>query len=133
VALIQVDRDPDLTPDQVWERVTDWRRHGDVVPLTTVTVDGDRFTARTGLGPLGFDDVMEVVSWDPPRRCRIEKRGRLVRGWAEIDVRPRPDGGAHLTWREDIHVRGVPRFLAPLESFAGRLLFTRTVDALLAG
>jgi carbon monoxide dehydrogenase subunit G len=130
---VTVDRDPDLSPAEVWARVTDWRRHGDVVPLTRVTVDGDRFTARTGVGPVGFDDVMEVVSWDPPRRCRVEKRGRVVQGWAEIDVSPRDGGGSHLTWREDVHVRGVPRFLAPLEALAGRLLFTRTVDALLAG
>ena len=38
-----------------------------------------------------------ALAWDPPRegepgRCRLEKRGSVVRGWAEITVAPRTSG-----------------------------------------
>ncbi|MZD07536.1 SRPBCC family protein [Streptomyces sp. SID5785] len=138
-AEIRLVRDTALPVAEAWRRITDWERHGAVVPLTRVTVRtppptaaGTVFVARTGLGRLlGFDDPMELVAWQPPRRCRMEKRGRLVRGWAEFEVRARPGGGARVEWHEELRVRGVPAVADPVLATAGRLLFGRALKSLL--
>ncbi|MEU9858173.1 SRPBCC family protein [Streptomyces sp. NPDC047974] len=132
-----------LPPAEAWRRLTDWPAHGRRVPLTRTTVltsgpsrAGTRFTARTGLGPLGFDDPMEVVRWEPPHAdrpglCRLEKYGRLVRGWAEIEVAPEA-GGTRVVWTEDLAVRGLPRVFDGVLARAGRVVFGRALDGLLA-
>ncbi|MGW0993926.1 SRPBCC family protein [Streptomyces sp. NPDC002520] len=141
--LFTLERTAPLTLDEAWRRLTDWPRHGDVVPLTRITVltpgptgTGTRFTARTGIGPLGFEDPMEVTVWLPPRDdepglCRLEKRGRVVLGWAEIEVRPGPGGRSRVVWREDLRVRFLPRFLDGVVEGAARSLFGRAVNRLL--
>lgn len=87
MVLILVERVTRLTVDQAWRRLTDWPRHGAVVPLTRVSVltppptaEGTVFVARTGLGPLTFDDPMRVARWRPPTLCRLVKQGGLVTG-----------------------------------------------------
>ncbi|MEU3980980.1 SRPBCC family protein [Streptomyces sp. NPDC026672] len=132
-----------LPIDEAWRRLTEWPRHSEVVPLTRITVRtapptrvGTRITARTGLGPLAFEDPMEVTVWQPPRDgkpglCRLEKRGRVVLGWAELEVRPGPGGRTRVLWREELRVRAVPSALDPLLAGAGRTVFGRGVNKLL--
>ncbi len=92
--------------------------------------------ARSGLGPLGFDDRMEVTVWRPPTDgepglVRLEKRGRVVLGWAEIEVRPGTRGRSRVVWEERAGVRFLPRlFDGPLRWMA-RSMFGRAVNALL--
>ncbi|MFF1477875.1 SRPBCC family protein [Streptomyces sp. NPDC058301] len=144
MALFRIDRRTEAGPAEVWLRLTDWARHSGSVPLTRITVTtppptgvGTVFVARTGIGPLAFEDPMEVVVWEPPGpggagRCRLEKRGRVVTGWAEIEVRPAAEGaGALLVWREDLRVWRLPRVLDPLTSRAGRYVFGRALTVLL--
>ncbi|MFE6223976.1 SRPBCC family protein [Streptomyces sp. NPDC057854] len=138
----RVERRTGLVPEEVWRRLTDWPAHGRQVPLTRTTVltpgpngPGTRFTARTGLGPLGFDDPMEVVRWQPPHRnrpgvCRLEKRGRLVRGWAEFEVAAAA-GGTRVVWTEELAVRGLPGVCDGVLARAGRRVFGRALDGLL--
>ncbi|MFZ3560614.1 MULTISPECIES: SRPBCC family protein [unclassified Streptomyces] len=139
-AQIRIVRDTSLRASEAWARLTDWERHGDSVPLTRVTVTtpppdaaGTVFVARTGVGRCGFDDPMEIVAWQPPRRCRMEKRGRVVTGWAEFEVRALGDGGSRVEWREELRVRGVPRAADRVVAAAGRWVFGRAVDGLLDG
>ncbi|MEU4259377.1 SRPBCC family protein [Streptomyces fradiae] len=143
MSVFRLERRTDLTPAEAWRRVTDWRAHAVDVPLTRVRVltpgppgQGTRFTARTGVGPLGFDDPMTVVRWEPPGAgpgvCRLEKSGRVVLGWAEIAVHPE-GSGARVTWVEELRVRGVPRWCDPLLALAGRRVFGRELDRLLGG
>ncbi|MGV9279132.1 SRPBCC family protein [Streptomyces sp. NPDC003730] len=132
-----------LAPEEAWRRLTRWERHGDTVPLTRVTADppgptrrGTVVVARTGAGRLVFDDAMEVTVWQPPRedspgRCRLEKRGRVVRGWAEIEVRPGPGGRTRVGWREELDVRLLPSLFDGVLGRSGRYVFGRTVDHLL--
>src|SRR6478609_8798982 len=67
VAGFDVVRHTELDAQEAWRRVTDWERHGQLVPLTTMRVDADPATdevtlvARTAVGPVGFDDVMAVT------------------------------------------------------------------------
>ncbi|MDL5204546.1 SRPBCC family protein [Streptomyces sp. ALI-76-A] len=139
----QLERTAPLSPDEAWRRLTEWPRHAATVPLTSVVVitppptdAGTVFVARTGAGPLSFDDRMEVTVWRPPTEdepgfVRLEKRGRVVRGWAEIEVRPGPGGRARVVWREELRVRLLPSLFDPLLGAAARSVFGRTVNQLL--
>ncbi|PNE40312.1 SRPBCC family protein [Streptomyces noursei] len=146
MAVFRIERTVPLSPDAAWRRLTHWAAHSAHVPLTTITVTttpptrvGTTFVARTGLGPLGFDDVMRVVRWEPPGagtagatagRCRIEKRGRVVAGWAEFEVEVRA-GGCRVVWRGEVRPRGLPRPLGPLAARSARWLYGRILDGLL--
>jgi hypothetical protein len=127
---------------EAWARLTDWPRHGRYVPLTSIAVTttppngvGTVFVARTGIGRLGFDDPMEIVAWDPPTgdrpgRCRIEKRGRVMLGWAELRVRPTASG-AHAQWREEITVARLPHATDRVTAAASTRVFGRVLRRLL--
>ncbi|MFI8003000.1 SRPBCC family protein [Streptomyces sp. NPDC086010] len=142
MAVFRIERSSPLPAAEAWRRVTDWERHGDTVPFTSVTVPtgphtraGTVFVARTGLGPLGFDDPMEVVRWTPPSAgraglCRLEKRGSLVRGQASIDVYP-TGSGSRVIWVEELRVRLLPRWADPVLAAAGRRVFGRALHMLL--
>ncbi|MEU6404802.1 SRPBCC family protein [Streptomyces sp. NPDC046985] len=138
-----IERTAPLPLDEVWRRLTDWPRHADVAPLTGIRMDtpgptrvGTRFTARTALGPLGFDDPMEVTEWRPPvggepGRCRLEKRGRVMLGWAVIEVRPGPGGRTHVRWLEELRVRLLPSVCDPVLERTAREAYGRAVNKLL--
>ncbi|MFJ4923239.1 SRPBCC family protein [Streptomyces sp. NPDC088725] len=145
----RIDRTVLLPADVTWRRLTDWPAHADQVPLTTISVltpgptgVGTLFVARTALGRAGFDDPMEVVVWDPPApgrpgHCRLEKRGRVLLGWAEIGVREEEDGRSRARWTEDLRIGRLPaRFdplLGPAIAGTGHAVFGRAVDRLLRG
>ncbi len=105
--------------DRVWSRITDWPVHGRWIPLTTVRVTSARpdgvgatFVGTSGLGPIGFDDPMEVVEWSPPAggrpgHCRVEKHGRLLLGWAEVDVESLTADTSRVSWTEQVQVAPV--------------------------
>ena len=132
MALIEIVREVPLTPSDAWRRVTTWERHGEFVPLTRITRTPDGFDAFTGIGPVGFHDPMDVVERRDPSFCRLEKRGRIVTGWAELSVEAVGDTGvSRVTWREDIHVVGMPRFMDGVTRASSRALFSRVIDGLL--
>lgn len=117
-----------LSRDEAFAAVTDWRRHR--VPLTRITVTDVGFTARTGIGPVGFDDPMEVTLWDPPRRVVLHKRGRVIRGDATIEVVEHGTGSA-VTWDEDVQITGVPRWADPVVRPALRAMISLVLRRLL--
>ncbi len=131
MAQIEIVREVALTPAEAWRRLTDWKAHGDFVPLTRIALTDHGFDAFTGIGRLGFHDPMDVVRWDEPSFCRLEKRGRVVKGWAELSVQPH-GAGSRVTWREDIRVKGVPRAFDGLTRASSTKLFSRVIDGLLA-
>ncbi|MFI9366585.1 SRPBCC family protein [Kitasatospora sp. NPDC053057] len=127
-----------LPPADCWARLTAWPRHGDRVPFTRVSVargtghrPGDVILARTALGPLRFDDPMELVELAEPAHCRLAKRGRVVRGDAELRVRA-VGAGSEVVWAEELRITGLPRLFDPAVALAGRLVFGRVLDHLLA-
>ena len=138
-----LERTAPLPLDEAWRRLTEWPRHGQVVPLTRVTVttppptrEGTVFVARSGLGPLAFADPMEVTVWQPPTEdtpglCRLEKRGRVITGWAELEVHPGPGGRSRVLWREELTVRFLPRTLDPLLLRTARHVFGQATNRLL--
>jgi hypothetical protein len=94
--------------EAVWHTITDWEGQGEWILGTRVAVtsEGDgralgaRFTAFTGVGPLGFDDPMEIVEWEPPKRCRVRHLGRVVRGDGIFEVVELGPRRARLLWSE---------------------------------
>ena len=119
----------------VWERVSDLVGHAEGVPLQRVTSDpgpprvGWRFTPRTAVGPLGFVDPMVVTVWEPPRRLRIEKVGRVLAGWADISVAAIPEGGSRVTWQEEVVPANptLARRVRPVFDAAGKVVFGRAL------
>lgn len=140
----EVTRRTSLPADHAFARVTDWKRHGDFLPLTSVSSSSEypggrmvAFNARTALGPVGFDDPMEVTTWRRPTHhepgvARLVKRGRVVHGWAVITVTPTAEG-ASVSWVEDAHLRLVGPLLNWPTRLVARLTFGRLIDGLLAG
>jgi hypothetical protein len=125
----EIVREVPLSQEETFARLTDWKRHAEVLPFTDVRATRTRIVIRTGVGRLGFDDPMDIVQWDPPRFCRLEKRGRVVHGWADICVWP-TDTGSKVVWREVAHVTGVPRIMGRVESAVGSALFGRLLNGL---
>ncbi|GIE82458.1 hypothetical protein Aph02nite_84080 [Actinoplanes philippinensis] len=143
-----VSRDVRATATETWAALVDWPRHGDWVPLTALRVEserpdgvGARFVARTGVGPLAFDDPMTVETWEPPGgdapgdspgRCAIVKHGRVVHGGASFTVTPLPGGHCRVEWTEDVTVspRRLTRYAAPLVTLIGRAGFAATLRGL---
>jgi hypothetical protein len=129
---------------RTWAALVDWPAHARWVPLTAVRVltpsgagVGARFVGRSGLGPLGFDDPMEVTRWQPPvddrpGRCAVVKQGRVVLGAAWFEVTPLPGGRSRVTWTEEIELTPVAltRPFAAVVAAAGRIAFTRTLRAM---
>ncbi|GAA6525939.1 hypothetical protein [Intrasporangium sp. DVR] len=134
-----------LPAPETWRRVLDLRAHDRVVPLTRIAsgmvgaeelAPGARFVARTGLGPVAFDDPMVVDEITAPAGqdaglARIRKEGRVVRGWIELRVTPRT-AGSLVDWRQEIRITGVPRAFGWLTARAGRAAYGRTLRRLLA-
>jgi hypothetical protein len=92
----------------VWTAVTDWPGQGEWMLGTAVRVDGGgdgrelgaRLTAVTGVGPLAFRDPMEIVEWEPPRRCVVRHLGKVVRGEGVFEVVELGPERARFRWTE---------------------------------
>ncbi len=145
MARFELSRTAPLSAADSWQRLTDWQRHAERVPFTRVGLAagspqgaGGLVVARTSLFGLGFDDPMEIVRWQPPGagpeaagRCRLEKRGRVVRGWAEITITALGPNSL-VGWDEEVFCRGVPQVAGPALAAVGRRMFGRVLDTLLA-
>lgn len=119
-----------------WQALIDWADHGSWIPATTVRIlsgggeAGTRFVARTGVGPLGFDDHMTVTSIDAVDRCAIvEKTGPLLTGQAGFAITD-TSRGCELHWFEDVVARGVPQVLAPVITPLARMSFRIAITRL---
>lgn len=110
--------------EMVWRTVTDWPGQGDWMLGTRIEVTGEgdgrhlgaRFRAFTGIGPVGAWDPMEIVEWDPPRRCVVRHLGRVVRGDGVFEVVELGPERARFLWTEllDLPLGTVGRLGWPL-------------------
>lgn len=106
---ISVGVDVAAPAEVTWRAATDWARQGDWIPATrlrvthgTGTAPGDRVLARTAVGPVGFDDPMEITRWDPPRACEVRHLGRVVRGTGVFEVVPASANRSRFVWTEQL-------------------------------
>lgn len=114
---------------RLWQALADWEGHSAWIPATRVRIMsgdgglGTTFVARTGIGPLGFDDHMTVIEFDAATtHAVVKKTGPLLLGSAGFRVEDR-NGSSYLHWFETVEVPYLPRFLAPAVAHIGRLLF----------
>ena len=125
--------------DRVWAYLTDWPRQGEWIPFTRVEelADGHRVGGRirawTGLGSVGFWDLMTITAWeqapDGSARCEVLHTGRVLRGEGEFAVRSLDVASCTFTWWERLELPG-----GPLGAAAWRLvgpLARRAVDGAL--
>lgn len=129
---------------RVWDELVDWKRHEEWIPATTMEVGpgdptavGHELTARTGIGPLALPDRMRVAKcdWDEATAsgdCVVEKLGPVLRGRAGFTVVPDVDAesappsgtsGCVLDWFEEVTVRYLPQFVAPIGAWIGAFFF----------
>jgi hypothetical protein len=106
-----------LPLERVWEALNDWPSHGDWVPATTVRVlsgdggVGTEFVARSGWGPLAFDDTMTVMRQDIEARVvHVDKTGPWLLGTAGFELTPTA-AGCTVRWFEEVNVPYLPRLL----------------------
>ena len=127
----------------VWDTLTDFGAYDRWIPLTSMRTDpppvrlGWGFAGFTGLGPVGFLDSMLVVRWEPPvdgeARFAVRKTGRVLCGWAAVELTATDTGGTEVVWREEIVPRPEPlgRLAAPASNRVTARLFARALDRML--
>jgi hypothetical protein len=97
-------------PARVWQVALDWSRQHEWIWATRArggAAAGAAVVARTGLGPVGFTDTMEITEWDPPRRAVVRHTGWVIRGTGIFEVVPAGKGqekGAEFRWTERMPV-----------------------------
>jgi hypothetical protein len=116
-----------------FDQLVDWDAHSAAIPFTKLQYDGEprvgqRFVARTGWGPIGFDDVMVVDALQPPKgdqpgdepgAVAISKHGRDVGGTVGWTVTPTATG-SDVTWTQHLVIGWLPRWIDPLVGAIGR-------------
>jgi hypothetical protein len=139
VVAFTVSRRTTLAPGAAWSALTDLAEHTRHVPLTDLEVPegglslGTEVVAWTRLGPIAAADRMLVTALEPGHRLRLVKTGRLLHGWAEIEVAPDPVAptGSLVSWTEELWLPGLRRLTRPAGDRLGAVLFARVVDGLL--
>ena len=145
MARFEVRIDTPRPADEAWNRVLDLGLHDRLVPFTRITSGKvpatelrtrAAFVARTGLGPLGFDDPMVVEELVRPSAgsagyARIRKQGKVIQGSIVVRVSPAARG-SRVEWEQEISVWGVPRALGWLTARAGRAAYGMALRRLLA-
>jgi len=101
-------------PARVWQVALDWSRQHEWIWATRVSggaAAGAAVVARTGIGPAGFTDTMEITEWDPPHRAVVRHTGKVVRGIGVFEVIPAgndagkgQENGAEFRWTERMPV-----------------------------
>lgn len=122
--------------DQAWQRLCSLERHTAAIPFTTLTssggeshlAEGMAFTARTVIGPLGFDDRMVVEELTAPNGQQpghlvIRKLGRWLGGRTEATIAADAAGGCRVTWVQDISSPLLPQWLKPLGAVVTRFSY----------
>ena len=143
MAPVEVRRTVPTPLDAVWDALTDFAAYGRWIPLTSMRTDrppvrpGWAFGGFTGLGPVGFLDSMLVVRWEPPvdgeARFAVRKTGRVLCGWAAVELTATDTGGTEVVWREEIVPRPetLGRLVAPAADRVTARLFADALDGML--
>lgn len=132
--------DVDVPAAALWEAVTDWPGQSEWMLGTRIEVDGPgdgrylgaRFRAFTGVGPLGAWDPMEIVEWDPPKRCVVRHLGGVVQGDGVFEVVELGPERSRFLWSEllDLPLGAVGRFGWPIVRPAFRWGVERSLRAM---
>jgi hypothetical protein len=136
---LQAQISTDASPERLWAVATDWPNQGRWIPLTTARVVGDepaasgsRVEAWTGIGRVGFMDVMIIEEWDPPRRLDLRHVGKIVRGSAGFVIEPLGNRGSRIVWweRVDMPFGPIGRLAWPIVALVSRWALRSTLRKL---
>ncbi len=143
--VVDLTRHSRATPQGLWSVLTDYAGYGAWIPLTQMRTDpgpphlGWQFVGLSGLGRVRFADSMLITRWEPPEdgagAFRVVKTGRVLAGWAEVEVARGRDGeGSTVRWQEEIVPRPQPvgRLVAPLTGRVTAAMFGSALDAMVA-
>ena len=118
------------SPRALWDELVDWKGHEAWIPMTRVEVGdgeptdiGHEFTAWSGPGKLALEDRMRVAecTWDDTTatgRCTVEKLGPVLTGTAGFTVTGSGETSS-IDWFEQVEVKYLPGFLAPIAAKLG--------------
>ncbi len=113
----------DAPREEVWRAMVDWERQSEWMLSTRVYDDpsspignGHRLKAFTGPFArvnkvLGVMDEMVVSEWEPPRFCRVEHVGRIIRGYGTFTLVELSPSRVRFDWFEEIEA---PRLILAL-------------------
>ena len=132
--VFEVDVEIPLTSQEAWNRLTDWPSHGKWIPLTRIDVDRadpKKFVAYSGIRPLVLEDRMHQLTEQfdgTSGDSTVAKLGPILVGEARFAVRPRPSPtSCVVSWREDVAVKWLPRFLTAPVAFAAKQAFASSI------
>lgn len=137
--------DSSLAPEDALRRILDLRQHDRIIPFTRLTPTmaadelrpGTEFVARTGIGPVGFHDVMRVEQITLRRddhsapSAVISKHGRVIRGTIRLTIISTPTG-SHVRWDQEVQLPWLPRFAQAPAVRIIRLGYRRVLSQLLS-
>ncbi len=138
-----IERDTVLSADEAWQRLTDWESHGRHIPFTVVTSTGSARRRRVAFTPVRRSGHSgSTTRWRSPPGihqwttirvdCRIEKRGSVVIGWAELSVASDRVGSARAVGRSRRASDAAGSVLDAPARLLSQRVFGRLVDRLLA-
>ena len=131
----------DASPERLWSVATDWPNQGQWIPFTRSrltgggrTGTGSRIEAWTGIGRVGFLDVMIVEVWTPPSRLELRHIGKIVRGSAGFVIEPLGARGSRIVWWEriDLPLGVLGRLAWPVVERVSRWTLQRSLRKLAA-
>jgi len=132
--VFDVDIDVPLSPQEAWDRLNDWPSHGKWIPLTRVEVDRNdpaRFIAWSGIRPLVLEDRMHQLTAQFDGQSgdsTVAKLGPILVGEARFAVKPGPSSNTCIvSWREDVAVKWLPRFLTAPTAFIAKQAFASSI------
>lgn len=147
MAEFEIRREVSPSPQVLWSALTDWTSYGRWMPLTRIETEegaprvGWTFTGVSGVAPVLLRDPMMLTQWQPPgpdgrAAFSLRKTGRVLAGWAHVEVEPapgRPEGSV-LTWRELVVPRPqvIGALVAPLLNPFNRLLYGHVIEGIVA-
>jgi len=132
--VFEVDVEIPLTSQEAWNRLTDWPSHGKWIPLTRIDVDRSdpkKFVAYSGIRPLVLEDRMHQLTEQfdgTSGDSTVAKLGPILVGEARFAVKPGPSPtSCVVSWREDVAVKWLPRFLTAPVAFAAKQAFASSI------
>jgi hypothetical protein len=132
--VFEVDVEIPLTSQEAWNRLTDWPSHGKWIPLTRIDVDRadpKKFVAYSGIRPLVLEDRMHQLTEQfdgTSGDSTVAKLGPILVGEAHFSVKPGPSPtSCVVSWREDVAVKWLPRFLTAPVAFAAKQAFASSI------
>lgn len=95
---------------KVWDELVTWKNQGNWMALTKVTSShngptdsgvGTTIEAFTGIGKFGILDQMRVIDWQPPKYCKVDHYGKIIKGIGIFNLIDE-NGITRFDWYEEI-------------------------------